>query len=60
MKVPINAPRYPSEFEVTAELKLGDPSERIDSGIRLFVSWQIPGCEERGIEFFIPEKELVG
>ena len=60
MKVPINTPRYPSEFEVTAELKLGDPSKRIDSWFRLVVSWQIPGCEERGMEFFITEKELVG
>ncbi len=60
MKVPINVPSYPSEFDVMTELILGDPSGRIDSGIRLFVSWQIPGCEERGIEFFITEKELVG
>ena len=60
MKVPINAPRYPSEFEVTAELKLGDLVKRNGPGIRLVVSWQIPGCEERGMEFFITEKDLVG
>ncbi len=60
MKVLIDAPSYPREFEVEAELKLGDASTRTVSGVRLVISWQIPGCEERGMEFFITEKELVG
>ncbi len=60
MKVPINAPRYPHEFEIEAELKLGDPSKRIDAGIRLVVSWRGSIGKERGVEFFISEDELVG
>ena len=60
MELHVRAPWYPRNLEVEAEFKLGDPSKRILPGIRVTLSWNGPGGAERGMEFFITEKDLTG
>ena len=60
MELRVSAPWYPRTLEIEAEFKLGDPSKRTLSGIRVIVSWDGPGGVERGTELFITEESLTG
>ena len=60
MQLHVIAPWYPRTLEVEAEFKLGDPSKRTLSGIRVILTWPGPGGKERGTELFITESDLTG
>ncbi len=60
MKLPVTVPFYPDEFNIEAEIELGDASKRVPPGVRLIISWVLPDGTERGMKYLIAEQALTG